>query len=123
MALLNVTRFNNEFPGLKTFQDSSGDIKTTYSPNDGEPLFEVNYSNMARKVLEIFGLKEDTVEKYGADREGEMKADLKKVQADIRTCESNDTAMTKEASARLEELRKREGDLVDSLRDLESTDG
>jgi len=113
-GLMDVTRFNDTVPGLKAFQDNDGDIRMTFSVGDSAPIVDVNFSNAARRALCFFGL-EIPVEKYGVSDRSKLLADeLAQVQAEIKTIESND-GLTKEADARLSELRSRESDLVEEL--------
>lgn len=115
MGIFDVTRFNDTVPGLKTGVNRHGDICMTYQVGgEGPPIMDINFSNLARRVLAAFGLEEPKMEKYGVeDREGLMRKELADIQARIKTIESNE--MTKEASERLGQLRQREADLVDSL--------
>ena len=117
MSRLDVTQFNDNVPGLKTFQDERGDIRTTVTLADqGEPFIDINYSNMARRVLAAFGLEESPVEKYAVEDVKDLqRKELTQVQAEINTIEANPTGMTKEASSRLDELRGRQIDLSAAL--------
>jgi len=117
MSILDVTQFNDNVPGLKTFQDEGGDIHTTVTLGDeGEPFIDVNYSNLARRVLGAFGLKEPSVEKYAVEDPKDLqRKELAQVQAEIKTIEANDVGLTKEASVRLEHLRCRQTDLATAI--------
>lgn len=113
MSRFDVTQFNDNVPGLKTFQDEHGDIRTTVTLADQvEPFIDINYSNMARRVLAAFGLKEPPVEKYAVeDLKDLQRKELTQVRAEINTIEANPTGITKEASSRLNDLRGRQADL------------
>ena len=119
MGLLDVTRFDDNIPGLKAGQDEDGDIRMTFTPGGhGEPIAKINFSSMARRVLALFGLKDPDMEKYAVeDRHDLQRRELAGVQSRIKTIQSNDkaTEMTKESSAALEELHKREAELVAEL--------
>lgn len=117
MSIFDVTQFNDDVPGLKTFQDESGDIRTTVTLGDaGEPILDVNFSRMARHVLGAFGLKETPVEKYAVEDAKELqRKELTQVRAEINTIEANSVGLTKEASARLAQLRGRQADLAAAI--------
>jgi hypothetical protein len=116
MPLFDVRRYNDTIPGLKTDVDRHGDIRTTYEV-DGDQVLDVNFSELARKVLAALGLEESPVEKYGVEnKEAQQAAELVDVRARIKTIESNAAnEMTKEASAQLGELKRREADLAQEL--------
>ncbi len=122
MSLLDVTRYNDNIRGLKTFQDEQGDIRTTFTPVGAEaPILDVNFSNAARHVLSLFGLKEPAVEKYGVEnRKGLWQRELTQIDTEINMIKSQGPGLTKEASGRLQELQSRQTQLQEAMR---STDG